>query len=317
VIQTKNLGHDIIRRSSIKSDESIHSIDLSCISVDINSVFSADSSGKIVKWNLDDLSFACSTTIRGAIINSMHIDENFLYTGSSYLDNRIRVLDKENLEVVKILDGHTSSISDLTGNSELLISCSSDSEIRVWDKTTYENINTYKSDQDILLSVVVDDAYIYTGGIGNKIDVLTISDLKLVTELRGTDASVFSLISNQTRLYSGSGEIWWGGPGSPRPPEFETAIRIWEKNTWECLGMIEGHSDNVNALALHESLLLSVSDDGSLRVYDVNSHDEILCAVLNGRGIKDITTDSAYIYTCLMTGSVWKIPFVTIKEMVG
>ncbi len=257
--------------------------------------------------------------IEDAVFNSLCADADFLYAGSSYLDNTIRIFNKDTLEVVKVLAGHTGSVTALTCLDDIIISSSADAEIKKWDKGSWQCLDTYKSDQNILLDLCVDSEqqHLFTGGIGNKIEVISLGDLDFITELIGTDASIFCLHHDSNRLYSGSGEIWWGGPGSPRPPEFESAIRIWDTITWSCIATLREHVDNVNRLCLNRDLLFSISDDGSLRVFDTNTFDEVLSATADGNSIKDISCNSDSIFIALKTGSIWKISMDELLAALG
>ena len=303
----------------MKTDPSIHGISLSCIARDDNFLFSADDNGKIAKWDANNLSLLKSIEITGALFHSIYCDADYLYVGSSYLDNRIRVFEKCNLDLVETIEAHTSSVTSITGLDDILISSSADAVIKKWRKGSWDCLETYQSDQNILLcvSISANHRLIFAGGIGAKIEVISLDELNLNTELKGTNASIFSLVNYENRLYSGSGEIWWGGPGSPRPPEFESAIRVWDTVTWDCLQILEGHTDNINGLAISDNWLVSASDDGSLRIYDTESNKQLICLDIDKIAIKGILSDSENVYIALRTGSIWKIPLDVIHDLLG
>jgi F-box and WD-40 domain protein 1/11 len=60
---------------------------------------------------------------------------------SGLRDNTIKIWDKENLECVKVLTGHTGSVLCLQYDETHIITGSSDSTVRVWDITTGEIVN--------------------------------------------------------------------------------------------------------------------------------------------------------------------------------
>ena len=113
----------------------------------------------------------------------------------------------------------------------------------------------------------MDRKYIFAGGIDDCINVFTRDELNQVASLEGHNSNILSLTSDDDYLYSGSGELWWGGPGSPRPPEFESSIRVWDKKDWSCVAVLQGHTDNVNDVATDKKYVYSISDDSTLRVY--------------------------------------------------
>ncbi|GAH37287.1 unnamed protein product, partial [marine sediment metagenome] len=105
-------------------------------------------------------------------------------------------------------------------------------------------------------------------------------------------------------LYSGSGELWWGGPGSPRPPEFESAVRVWDKKDWSCVTVLKGHTDNVNSIAVDNKYVYSISDDATLRIFSKIDWTETLCLKLDVMRIDAMTTDENSIYIGCSDGSV-------------
>ena len=101
--------------------------------------------------------------------------------------------------------------------------------------------------------------------------------------------------------------MWWGGPGSPRPPSFESAIRVWKKDSWECTMLLEGHNDNVNAIAVDTEAVYSVSDDGTIRVYQKNDWSSTWANLETGP-LKALVLDKSHIYLGGTTGNIWRIP---------
>ncbi|MHA1637717.1 MAG: hypothetical protein ACTSUO_01125 [Candidatus Thorarchaeota archaeon] len=248
------------------SSEIIHSFPISAIVVDQSNVYSTASDGTLIAWEKETLSHLQTVQVSKQDLPALSMDSDFLFTGSVYDDPIIRVWDKKDLDLVSELEGHTSSILSLFSTEDYLYSGSADGSVIIWRKSDWVKHSSIDSGHQIVLSLDVDADYIYVGGINNCTNVFRKSDNTLLTSLEGHNANVFSLATDEKFVYSGSGEIWWGGPGSPRPPSFESAIRVWDKTTWECIAILSGHSDNVNALAVDDSLIYSVSDDGTLRV---------------------------------------------------
>jgi len=62
------------------------------------------------------------------------------------------------------------------------------------------------------------------------------------------------------------------------PEERDYAIRIWDVNSGQLRLTLEGHTDFVNALAFSQdsSVLVSAGDDGTLRLWDTSSGEELL-----------------------------------------
>lgn len=61
---------------------------------------------------------------------------------SGLRDNTIKIWDRNTLQCIKVLTGHTGSVLCLQYDDKAIISGSSDSTVRVWDANTGEMVNT-------------------------------------------------------------------------------------------------------------------------------------------------------------------------------
>jgi WD40 repeat protein len=230
--------------------------------------------------------------------------EGVLCIGGSYREPFAEVLDKKRLEKVTTLAGHSGSVLALAMADDRVFTASADGTVGVWSKDDWTSIALICTGQPIVQAIAVDASYIYVGGIDDIINVYSRSDLAHVVDLSGTGADIFSLAVDNHYLYSGSGEVWWGGPGSPRPSTFESAVRVWDKITWECIHTLHGHSDNVNALALDGTDLYSVSDDGTLRVYSTSDWTTTHTLGFESDALNGVVVDEDSIYMGSKTGKV-------------
>ncbi|MCK5265884.1 MAG: hypothetical protein KAR03_09785, partial [Candidatus Thorarchaeota archaeon] len=225
-------------------------ITVTAITVDDKNLYASDSDGGITVW--DKPSFDSPKVIPGQTstqIISLFSDGQNLYSGSISGDPEVRVYNPD-LDLIEVLKGHVGTVFDITADSHHLVTGSGDATVKIWKKSDWTNIGSIKAQTHFVLSIGLDEKYIYAGGIDNCTNIFARSDLRRITTLYGHDANIFSLIVDEKFVYSGSGEIWWGGPGSPRPPEFESAVRVWDKKDWNCVQVLKGHSDNVNALGV-------------------------------------------------------------------
>ncbi len=285
------------------------------VRVDDNKMYSIGQDGMLVVWRKKDLAHLKTTSIPDVPFSSLEIDDNHLYVGSTYMDSVVRVWNKDSYDLVATLENEKAPIQCITSLGEFLFSCDSSGAARIWDKSDFSCVKTLDVGQPILLSITADTSYIYVGGIGNQTNVYSRDDYSLIAELTGHDASVFSLEVNSEYVFSGSGEIWWGGPGSPRPSTFESAIRMWKKNVWQCVALFEGHSDNINALAVDDEHLYSVSDDCTLRVYRILDQSSLAVIDFDVMAINDITLDNDSVYIACRDRTVRKIPKSVLTEM--
>jgi WD40 repeat protein len=55
------------------------------------------------------------------------------------------------------------------------------------------------------------------------------------------------------------------------------SIRIWDQNTFECINVLNVHSQWVNSLAVHQNeYLISVSVEGTIIIWDILNNFLIL-----------------------------------------
>ena len=284
-----------------------HSFPISAISVDDCNIYTTAGDGQLIVLNKFDLSLAKTIQVCDSDLLCISLDDKFVYTGGIYSDGKLRIWDKEGMVLVTSLEDQASSILSLSSTNEFILAGISDGSFSIWRKPDWTQITRLKTEHEIVLSTAIDETYIYIGGIRNYTSVYTRSNHEHVTNLIGHDANVFSLAVDDRFVYSGSGEIWWGGPGSPRPPSFESAIRVWDKRNWECTAILSGHTDNVNALAVDNVSIYSVSDDGSLRIYDKSDWSEV-AVIERGLGvIQALDIDKDFIYIAGADCKVTKI----------
>ena len=206
--------------------------------------------------------------------------------------------------MIEVLKGHVGTVFDITADTQHLITGSGDATVRIWSKEYWSSIKSIVAQSHFVLTIALDEEYIYAGGIDNCTNVFSRSDFRRTSSLYGHEATILSLAVDEKYVYSGSGELWWGGPGSPRPPEFESAVRVWDKKNWNCVHILKGHDDNVNALGVDVSHVYSASDDGTVRVYSKSDWTEVI-TINSGVGrIIDLTHDDERVYFGCADGNV-------------
>ena len=263
--------------------------------------------GLITAWEKPNFdSFKQVPSHSSTYLNSLFADKQYVYGGTTWNDCSIRIYDKSNLSLIKTIEGPLGTVFVFASDDDYLFSGSGDSKVFIWNKKDWKEAGSVSGQRHFILSLAIDDRHIFAGGIDDCINVFARDDLSQITSLEGHDANVLSLATDEKYLYSGSGELWWGGPGSPRPPEFESAVRGWDKNDWSCIAVLEGHTDNINAIAIDHHFVYSVSDDSTLRIYSKNSWDQVLCINPDVLRIDVMTSDEKFIYIGCADGSVRK-----------
>jgi WD40 repeat protein len=279
-------------------------VTVSAVAVDDSYLYASDSEGSLTIWSKPDLDSPIvlpgqtSTQIESLLSDGLH-----LYSGSISGDTVIRVYNQD-LDLIHIIKGHVGTIFDMSTDDQHLISGSADATVKIWAKSDWSLIGSIVAQTHFVLSVALDDEYIYAGGIDNCTNVYSRATLKRVASLHGHDANVLSLATDNRYAYSGSGELWWGGPGSPRPSSFESAIRVWDKKDWNCIEVLTGHRDNINAIAVDKRFIYSVSDDSTVRIYSKANWSEVASIDIGLGRVIDLTHDEKFIYFGCADGNV-------------
>lgn len=268
-------------------------------------LFSTDNAGQITSREKPEFNiFRNGQSHSSTYIQSLHVDNQFLYGGTIWEDCSIKLYDKLNLELKKTLTGPLGTVFTLVSDDDFLFSGTGDSRVIIWDKKDWSQVGSVNGQRHFVLSLIVDEKHIYAGGIDDCTNVFTRDDLSQVTSLEGHKSNVLSLTTDENYLYSGSGELWWGGPGSPRPPHFESAVRVWAKRDWTCIAVLTGHTDNVNAVTTDSRFVYSVSDDSTLRIYSKKDWNELFSIAVDARRIETMTADEQSIYIGCSDGSI-------------
>jgi hypothetical protein len=297
---------EVIRKEAVRTDSTAHTGKITRVRADADFVYSVDASGMLAVWSKKDLALLHKQCVPEAPFHSLGVDDKYVFAGSTYLDSVIRVWSKKDWTLITTLDDKSGAVLDLCLSGNTLYSCCSNGLIHSWSIDDLSLIGSVATGQNILQAIAVDNRCIYVGGIDNKIDAFLREDLTRLTELVGHDADLFSLMVDDDHLYSGSGEVWWGGPGSPRPSVFETSVRIWKKESWACTDILEGHTDNINALAKHNNHVYSVSDDATLRIFSLSKAESRVLNLARGP-ISDMIIDSQSVFLACNDNSIWKV----------
>lgn len=244
-----------------------HHCTINAMSIDNGYLYTAMSDGMLMAWDLETLQPLQWVRIGKESLLSVAVDSHYVYVGGSYIEDILTVLHREDItHLTSIRCGH-GSIMAIVGSGSNILTVSSDGTIDIWRKAEWMRTGSMVSQHEIALCLHVNGHNIFAGGIDDFVSIFDVDTHSHIKNLYGHNADIFSIWSDKRHLYTGSGEVWWGGPGSPRPSSFETAIRIWERSSWNCVMVLEGHRDNINAICGDGSHIYSVSDDGSVRAY--------------------------------------------------
>ncbi|MBN2229485.1 MAG: hypothetical protein JW779_07795 [Candidatus Thorarchaeota archaeon] len=282
------------------------------IAVDDDNLYIASSTGNLAIWKKPE--FVSPMIIPGQTstqIESLLTDGQYLYSGGITGDTTIRIYDRD-LVLVHIVRGHAGTIFDMACDNNHLISGSGDATVKIWLKDDWNLEASILAQAHFVLTVALDSSYIYAGGIDNCTNVFNRSSMKRITSLHGHDANILSLDVDDQFVYSGSGELWWGGPGSPRPSSFESAIRVWDKSDWSCVAVLGGHRDNVNAIGNDSRYVYTASDDGTARIYSKSDWSEVTSIDFGVGRVIGLTKDTETIFYACADGNIYHLSLSTL-----
>ena len=77
------------------------------------------------------------------------------------------------------------------------------------------------------------------------------------------------------------------------------------------MNVLEGHTDNINAIVADTQHLFSVSDDGTLRSYAKDDFTQVALKV-DARPISSILSHDEYLFISNAEGAILKIPKVLV-----
>ncbi|NER78087.1 MAG: NACHT domain-containing protein [Leptolyngbya sp. SIO1D8] len=178
----------------------------------------------------------------------------------------IDIWDANRSQLVKTLEGHTSSIYSLAVSTDgsVIVSGSRFPEmvIRVWDAQTGECLKILAGHSDSVRSVAIaDKENVVISGSASDDTSLKIWDLQTgecLRTLAGHTDSVRSLVvhPDQTRFLSGG---------------YDALIKAWDIHSGECLGTLRGHTAAVQTLEIagNGTVLASGSYDNSVRLWNL------------------------------------------------
>lgn len=276
-----------------------------------NETFFTGSGDKFVAlWNITALKaekFAAS--FPAAVYTICHIPEkNLLLAGT--MEGKIHVLDLNKKEEIKILQNHTAPVFDIkyslkTGcfyttagdgciavcsletlsllqlkklchekvrsidfnySSNELAVASGDCYIRIFDLTTLHEKNAFIAHQ-LSANVVKyspDDSLLLSGGRDAHLNVWNTRDYSLIKSIPAHNYAVYDIVFNpDSALFATASR--------------DKTIKLWDARTFDFLLRVskenyDGHTNSVNKLLWQGSNLLSVSDDRTIIVWQINNH---------------------------------------------
>ncbi|KAJ8342136.1 hypothetical protein SKAU_G00320640 [Synaphobranchus kaupii] len=167
------------------------------------------------------------------------------------------VWDKQSLECLKILTGHTGSVLCLQYDERVIVTGSSDSTVRVWNVTSGEVLNTLIHHNEAVLHLRFCNGLMVTCSKDRSIgvwDMASPTDISLRRVLVGHRAAVNVVDFDDKYIVSASGD---------------RTIKVWSTSTCEFVRTLNGHKRGIACLQYRDRLVVSGSSDNTIRLWDI------------------------------------------------
>jgi WD40 repeat protein len=223
--------------------------------------FGASKVIRIINWETGG-EFARLNGHSADVIATRKLEDKYFASGS--VDTTIKIWQWAKAQLIKNLTDHNAGVTDLLAkqNFMILISCSTDMTIKVWNRSDGRVLQTlHGSSKYNRISLFLFD-YLASSKEKGTIDIWSLTRAKRTRTLTGhRPFDIMALVNiNQSRIASGA---------------LDWKIKIWSLDSEKGVKILSGHFDWISSLTLLQNgHLLSGSNDGTIRIWNVDRDDE-------------------------------------------
>jgi len=188
---------------------------------------------------------------------AVHYNGKFIASGSK--DGVVKIWDLSSPKAkvtIKLKDAKIYHEQSLFLTDDLLYVGSTDRTIKMFDISSGDLMKTYSGHLGLVSCVLVtEDSIISASGVTIKVRN---KQSGAVINLRGHNATIYSLLYSDGLIFSGSGN---------------GIIKIWSLSTGKCINTLkadfnsQGYRDPINTLTIVENILYSGSEDNKLTAW--------------------------------------------------
>ena len=171
-------------------------------------------------------------------------------------DAKLKVFDRKTFELLQTLKGHTDSIETLCCNQKILFTGSADKDIRIWDQESWVTKKILDSHTGSIKALVFHNNILYSGSTDKTIRIRDIDSEAEEDVLYGHTKHVKSLV------IAPNGKLLFSGSN-------DNSIKIWDLATKTCIFNFDGHTAWVTSLGLVGRYLVSSANDKSVKIWDI------------------------------------------------
>jgi len=171
-------------------------------------------------------------------------------------DTTIKVWDLATFKCKQTLSGHDGIVHALAVIGNKLFSGSSDKKIRVWDLETNECITVLEDHDDTVCTLVVAAGFLFSGSY-THLKVWDLETYQCVETLKGHNHWVRAITISGGYLFSGSYNI----------------VKIWDLGTFQCVKSFAGNCGSIYAIAVVNRRLIAGSYENAIIVWDLDTYE--------------------------------------------
>ncbi|KAM9052616.1 F-box/WD repeat-containing protein 1A isoform 7-T7 [Megaptera novaeangliae] len=167
------------------------------------------------------------------------------------------VWDVNTGEMLNTLIHHCEAVLHLRFNNGMMVTCSKDRSIAVWDMASPTDITLRRvlvGHRAAVNVVDFDDKYIVSASGDRTIKVWNTSTCEFVRTLNGHKRGIACLQYRDRLVVSGSSD---------------NTIRLWDIECGACLRVLEGHEELVRCIRFDNKRIVSGAYDGKIKVWDL------------------------------------------------
>lgn len=216
-------------------------------------IYNYQTQAVVKSFDISDLPVRCAKFITR---------KQWIIVGSD--DMQVRVFNYNTQERIAVFEGHQDYIRylEVHPTQPYVISCSDDMTAKLWDwEKNWACVQTYEGHAHYVMMARInpkDTNTFATASLDRSIKVWSLSSAIPNFSLEGHERGV-----NCVDYY----------PGGDKPYIVSGAddhtLRVWDYQTRSCVSVLEGHTNNLCAVAFHPRLpfILSGSEDGTVRIW--------------------------------------------------
>ncbi|XP_074289838.1 coatomer subunit beta'-1-like [Silene latifolia] len=180
-------------------------------------------------------------------------------------DKMIRVYDYNNEEKIKEFKGHEDYIRNIVvhPNQSYILSSSDDHLIKLWDwENDWSCVRTFEGHSHYVMQLAINpihDNMFASVSLDGSFKIWNLQDsnpiASMVAHEKGVNCVNYLTRENKLYLLTGSDDY---------------TTKIWDSESLSCVTVLEGHTNNVNAILTHPDhpLIFTASEDKTIRIWD-------------------------------------------------